>query len=61
MTNNDALTLGEIDSDGALQETAARAGVTRGGALRRAMLGILFALRARAWEGKSWHRNDRDC
>lgn len=39
MTNNDALTLGEIDSDGALQETAARAGVTRGGALRRAMLG----------------------
>ena len=39
MTNNDALTLGEIDTDGALQETAARAGITRGGALRRAMLG----------------------
>ena len=37
--NNDALTLGDIDSDGALQETAERAGVTRGDALRRALLG----------------------
>jgi rubrerythrin len=35
----DALTLGEIDRDGALQETAERAGVTRGDALRRAVLG----------------------
>jgi hypothetical protein len=39
MTHNDALTLGEIDRDGALQETAERAGVTRGDALRRAVLG----------------------
>jgi hypothetical protein len=39
MTNNDALTFGDIDTDGALQETAGRAGVTRGAALRRAMLG----------------------
>ena len=39
MTNNDALTLGDIDSDGALQETAECAGVTRGDALRRALLG----------------------
>ena len=35
MTNDHALTLGEIDVDGALQETAERAGVTRGDALRR--------------------------
>jgi rubrerythrin len=39
MTNSHALTLGEIDIDGALQETAERAGVTRGDALRRAVLG----------------------
>jgi len=39
MTNNHALNLGEIDVDGALQETAGRAGVTRGDALRRAVLG----------------------
>ena len=39
MTNNDALTIGAIDRDGALQETAERAGVTRGDALRRAVLG----------------------
>ena len=39
MTNDHALTLGEIDVDGALQETAERAGVTRGDALRRAVLG----------------------
>ena len=39
MTNNHALDLGEIDVDGALQETAGRAGVTRGDALRRAVLG----------------------
>jgi hypothetical protein len=39
MTNNDVLTLGDIDADGALQETAERAGVTRGDALRRALLG----------------------
>jgi rubrerythrin len=39
MTNNDALNLGEIDVDGALQETAGRAGITRGDALRRAVLG----------------------
>jgi rubrerythrin len=39
MTNNDALILGEIDVDGALQETAGRAGITRGDALRRAVLG----------------------
>ena len=39
MTNNHALNLGEIDVDGALQETAGRAGITRGDALRRAVLG----------------------
>ena len=39
MTNNEALTFGAIDRDGALQETAERAGVTRGDALRRAVLG----------------------
>jgi len=39
MTNNHALDLGEIDVDGALQETAGRAGITRGDALRRAVLG----------------------
>ena len=39
MTNDHALTMGEIDVDGALQETAERAGVTRGDALRRAVLG----------------------
>ena len=39
MTNYDPLTLGEVDVDGALQETAERAGVTRADALRRAMLG----------------------
>ena len=39
MTNNHALNLGEIDVDGALQETASRAGITRGDALRRAVLG----------------------
>ena len=39
MTNDHALTLGEIDVDGALQETAERAGVTRGDALRKAVLG----------------------
>ena len=39
MTNNQALDLGEIDVDGALQETAGRAGITRGDALRRAVLG----------------------
>jgi hypothetical protein len=39
MTNEDALTLGEIDVDGALGETAERAGITRGDALRRAVLG----------------------
>jgi rubrerythrin len=39
MTNDHALTLGEIDVDGALRETAERAGVTRGDALRRAVLG----------------------
>ena len=39
MTHDHALTLGEIDRDGALQETAERAGVTRGDALRRAVLG----------------------
>jgi rubrerythrin len=39
MTNDHALTLAEIDVDGALQETAERAGVTRGDALRRAVLG----------------------
>ncbi len=37
--NNDALTFGDIDRDGALAETAERAGVTRGDALRRAVLG----------------------
>ena len=39
MTNTHALDLGEIDVDGALQETAGRAGITRGDALRRAVLG----------------------
>jgi hypothetical protein len=39
MTNNHALNLAEIDVDGALQETAGRAGITRGDALRRAVLG----------------------
>ena len=39
MTNKHALNLGEIDVDGALQETAGRAGITRGDALRRAVLG----------------------
>ena len=39
MTNDHALTLSEIDVDGALQETAERAVVTRGDALRRAVLG----------------------
>jgi rubrerythrin len=39
MTNDDLLTLGEIESNGAAQETAARAGVSRGDALRRAALG----------------------
>ena len=39
MNHHDALTLGEVDVDGALQETAARAGLTRGDALRRAVLG----------------------
>ena len=39
MTNNHALNLGDIDVDGALQETAGRAGITRGDALRRAVLG----------------------
>jgi rubrerythrin len=39
MTYDDALTLGDIDRDGALQETAERAGLTRGDALRRAVLG----------------------
>jgi rubrerythrin len=39
MTNNHALNLGELDVDGALQETAGRAGLTRGDALRRAVLG----------------------
>ena len=34
MTYDDALTVGDIDRDGALQETAERAGVTRAGALR---------------------------
>jgi hypothetical protein len=37
--DNDALTLGEIDRDGALAESAARVGLTRGDALRRAVLG----------------------
>jgi len=39
MTHYDSLTVGDIDRDGALQETAERAGVTRGDALRRAVLG----------------------
>jgi hypothetical protein len=39
MTDSRVLTLGEIDLDGALQETGERAGVTRGAALRRAALG----------------------
>jgi rubrerythrin len=39
MTQHDALTLGDVDADGALQETAERAGLTRGDALRRAVLG----------------------
>ena len=39
MTYDHALTVGDIDRDGALQETAERAGVTRGDALRRAVLG----------------------
>jgi rubrerythrin len=39
MNHIDALTLGEVDVDGALQETAGRAGITRGDALRRAVLG----------------------
>ena len=39
MTHSDPLILGEVDVDGALQETAARAGITRGDALRRAVLG----------------------
>jgi rubrerythrin len=39
MTDTHVLTLGDIDTDGALQETAERAGVTRGDALRRAALG----------------------
>ena len=39
MTYDDALTVGDIDRDGALQETAERAGVTRAGALRTALLG----------------------
>jgi rubrerythrin len=37
--DNDALTLGEIDRDGALAESAARVGITRGDALRRAVMG----------------------
>ena len=39
MTNTDALTLGDLDRDGALAESAERVGVTRGDALRRAVLG----------------------
>jgi hypothetical protein len=39
MINDDAFTLADIDADGALQESAERAGVTRGDALRRAVLG----------------------
>jgi rubrerythrin len=39
MTNTDALSLGDIDRDGALAESAERVGVTRGDALRRAVLG----------------------
>ena len=39
MTHSHALTVGDIDVDGALQETAERAGVTRADALRRAVLG----------------------
>jgi hypothetical protein len=39
MTTTDGLTLGEIDADGALGETAERAGVSRGDALRRVVLG----------------------
>ena len=39
MANTDALTLGDLDRDGALAESAERVGVTRGDALRRAVLG----------------------
>jgi hypothetical protein len=62
MTNNDALTFGDLDRDGALQETAERAGVTRGDALRRALLGggalvgggaLLSALPASALAGST--------
>jgi hypothetical protein len=62
MTSNDALTFGDIDADGALQETAERAGVTRAAALRRVMLGggaligagsLLSALPASALAGSA--------
>ena len=48
MLNDDVLTLADFDSDGALEETAGRAGVTRGDALRRAVLGggALFGVSA---------------
>ena len=69
MTNNDALTFGDIDRDGALAETAERAGVTRGDALRRAMLGggaligagsLLSALPASALAGSAKAASDVD-
>ncbi|HET6173676.1 MAG TPA: ferritin-like domain-containing protein [Gaiellales bacterium] len=39
MTHDDALTLADFDRDGALAETAERVGISRGDALRRAVLG----------------------
>jgi rubrerythrin len=69
MTNTDGLTFGDIDRDGALQETAERAGVTRGDALRRAVLGggaligagsLLSALPASALASSSKAASDVD-
>ena len=69
MTDTNALTLGEIDRDGALQETAERAGVTRGDALRRTVLGggaligggvLLSALPASALAGTAKATSDVD-
>ena len=56
MTQHDALTLGDVDADSALQETAERAGVTRGEALRRAVLG--GGALVGGW--RSWGRDARN-